>query len=116
MDHRSPQRTHLRFRSSRTLLSLSVSILGLLSLAVLLMGLMIQPQTAEDQPVLLFGIGVHIEPFGAQVSSIAIEAGAWPRTLDPNQMDYNRRPDFAADADHVIADLDELERLLITLA
>ncbi len=28
----------------------------------------------------------------------------------------NRRPDFAADADHVIADLDELERLLITLA
>ena len=80
--------------SSRTSLRLAASTLGLLLLAFLLLGLTNQTDTADDRPVLLFGIGVHIEPFGAQVSSIAIEAGARPRTLDPNQMDYNRRPDF----------------------
>lgn len=68
--------------------------LGLLLLLISLMGLTVQTRPTEEQPVLLFGIGVHIEPFGAQVSSIAIEAGARARTLDPNQMDYNRRPDF----------------------
>jgi len=68
--------------------------LGLLVLSFLLLGMTTQPDTAGDQPVLLFGIGVHIEPFGAQVSPIAIQAGARSRTLDPNQMDYNRRPDF----------------------
>lgn len=80
--------------SPQTALRLSASALGLLLLAFLLLGLTNQTDTAENQPVLLFGIGVHIEPFGAQVSSIAIEAGARPRTLDPNQMDYTRRPDF----------------------
>jgi len=63
-------------------------------LTFLLMGVTNQQQASQDQPVLLFGIGVHIEPFGAQVSPIAIQAGARPRTLDPNQMDYNRRPEF----------------------
>jgi hypothetical protein len=80
--------------SSRAPLRLAASTLGLLLLMSLLLGLTNQTDTADDQPVLLFGIGVHIEPFGAQVSSIAIEAGARPRTLDPNQMNYNRRPDF----------------------
>ena len=83
-----------RRTSSRAPLRLVASTLGLLLLTFLLLGLTNQTDTADDQPVLLFGIGVHIEPFGAQVSSIAIEAGARPRTLDPNQMDYNRRPDF----------------------
>ena len=83
-----------RRTSSRAPLRLVASTLGLLLLTFLLLGLTNQTDTADDQPVLLFGIGVHIEPFGAQVSSITIEAGARPRTLDPNQMDYNRRPDF----------------------
>ncbi len=51
-------------------------------------------EASSASPVLLFGIGVHIEPFGAQVSTIALEAGASLRTLDPRQMDYNQRPDF----------------------
>lgn len=84
MAHRLSLCTHRR-------LITSISVLFLM---FLLLGLTTQTDPAEDQPVLLFGIGVHIEPFGAQVSSIAIEAGARPRTLDPNQMDYNRRPDF----------------------
>ncbi|MEE8593410.1 MAG: hypothetical protein V3T03_04705, partial [Candidatus Bipolaricaulota bacterium] len=88
MVHRCSPRTHRKLTLS------IVPFLGFLLLSFLLLGMTTQPDTAGDQPVLLFGIGVHIEPFGAQVSSIAIEAGARPRTLDPNQMNYNRRPDF----------------------
>ena len=88
MVHRFSPRTH------RKLMLSIVPSLGLLVLSFLLLGMTTQPDTAGEQPVLLFCIGVHIEPFGAQVSSIAIEAGARPRTLDPNQLDYNRRPDF----------------------
>jgi len=88
MVHRFSPRTY------RKLMLSIVPSLGLLVLSFLLLGMTTQPDTAGDQPVLLFGIGVHIEPFGAQVSPIAIQAGARPRTLDPNQMDYNRRPDF----------------------
>lgn len=72
----------------------TASIAGCLLLAFALMGVISQDQANQAHPVLLFGIGVHIEPFGAQVSPIALAAGARPRTLDPNQMDYNRRPDF----------------------
>jgi len=71
-----------------------VAISGIALVAFLLMGVMNQESPSQGEPVLLFGIGVHIEPFDAQVSSIAIQAGAEPRTLDPRQMDYNRRPDF----------------------
>jgi len=84
MVHRLSSCTHRRL----------VTSISFLFLVFLLLGLTNQTDTAEDRPVLLFGIGIHIEPFGAQVSSIAIEAGARSRTLDPNQMDYNRRPDF----------------------
>ena len=88
MVHRFSPRTH------RKLMLSIVSSLGLFLLSFLLLGMTPQPDTAGDQPVLLFGIGVHIEPFGAQVSPIAIQAGAEPRRPNPNQMDYNRRPDF----------------------
>jgi hypothetical protein len=54
----------------------------------------VSQQAASRPPVLLFGIGVHIEPFGAQVSALALNAGAQLRTIDPRQMDYTRRPDF----------------------
>jgi len=81
-------------RTHRKLMLLIVPSLALLLLSFLLLGMTTQPDPAGEQPVSLFGIGVHIEPFGAQVSPIAIQAGARPRTLDPNQMDYNRRPDF----------------------
>ncbi len=81
-------------RTHRKLMLSILSSLGLLLLSFLILGVTTQPDTVDDHPVLLFGIGVHIEPFGAQVSPIAIQAGARSRTLDPNQMDYNRRPDF----------------------
>jgi hypothetical protein len=84
MAHRLPPFTHRRL----------IAAILFLFLTFLLLGLTTQPDTAGNQPVLLFGIGVHIEPFGAQVSSIAVKAGARPRSLDPNQMNYNRRPDF----------------------
>lgn len=88
MVHRCSPRTHRKLTLS------IVPFLGFLLLSFLLLGMTSQPDTAGDQPVLLFGIGVHIEPFGAQVSPIAIQAGAEPRGQDPNQMNYNRRPDF----------------------
>ena len=88
MVHRCSPRTHRK----RTLSI--VPSLGFLLLSFLLLGMTTQPDTAGDQPVLLFGIGVHIEPFGAQVSPIAIQAGAEPRGQNPNQMNYSRRPDF----------------------
>ena len=94
MAYRIASRAQRTLFLSRTRLRLAAPALGVLLLTVFLMGLTMQSSAARDQPVLLFGIGVHIEPFGAQVSSIAIEAGARPRALDPNQMDYNRRPDF----------------------
>ena len=83
-----------RSRLIRRVAITTLSIAGCFLLAFLLMGVTNQQQANPDQPVLLFGIGVHIEPFGAQVSPIAIQAGARPRVLDPNQMDYNRRSDF----------------------
>ncbi len=88
MVHRFSPCTHCKLMYS------IVPSLGLFLLLFLLLGMTTQPEPAGDQPVLLFGIGVHIEPFGAQVSPIAIETGARSRTLDPNQMDYNRRPNF----------------------
>ena len=88
MVHRCSPRTHRKLTLS------IVPFLGFLLLSFLLLGMTSQPDTAGDQPVLLFGIGVHIEPFGAQVSPIAIQAGAEPRGQDPNQINYNRRPDF----------------------
>lgn len=81
-------------RSIRRVVVTISSIAGCFLLAFLLMGVTNQQQASQEQPVLLFGIGVHIEPFGAQVSPIAIQAGAEPRGPNPNQMDYNRRPDF----------------------
>ncbi|MCK5584846.1 hypothetical protein KAJ02_02130, partial [Candidatus Bipolaricaulota bacterium] len=78
-----------RSRLIRRVAITTLSIAGCFLLAFLLMGVTNQQQANPDQPVLLFGIGVHIEPFGAQVSPIAIQAGARPRVLDPNQMDYN---------------------------
>lgn len=70
------------------------ALIGCSLLALVLLGSTAQAPDEAEHPVLLFGIGVHIEPFGAQVSPIALQAGAKARTLDPRQMDYNRRADF----------------------
>ena len=56
----------------------------------------------EASPPLLFGIGVHIEPFGAQVSQIAQAAGASPRAIDPRQMNYANRRDFERHVDDLL--------------
>jgi hypothetical protein len=66
--------------------------------ALLLGGLSLEADPSE-MPVLLFGIGVHVEPFGAKVSPTALAAGAIPRRIDPRQMDYTRRGDFERHAD-----------------
>jgi len=72
----------------------SARVVGCVCIALTL-GIGLQAEQESDEvPVLLFGIGVHIEPFGAQVSTIALDAGASLRTLDPRQMNYNQRPDF----------------------
>ena len=77
-----------------------VSVVACLLLTFTLLG--VTNQENQGGAVLLFGIGVHIEPFGAQVSPIAIQEGAKPRTLDPRQMNYNRRPDFERHVDDLL--------------
>ncbi len=69
--------------------------------AVLLVGQIVSGEPSE-LPVLLFGIGVHVEPFGAQVSPTALAAGAAPRRIDPRQMDYARRRDFERHAEDLL--------------
>lgn len=59
MAHRYSPRTH------RKLTLPIVAFPGFLLPSFLLLGMTTPPDTAGDQPVLLFGIGVHIEPFGA---------------------------------------------------
>ena len=66
------------------------------------------PSPAEDA-VLMFGIGVHIEPFGARVSQLALDAGASPTGVNPNQMDYHRRPDFVRHVDDLMLLADVVE-------
>jgi pimeloyl-ACP methyl ester carboxylesterase len=51
--------------------------------------------TSSDEAVLLFSIGMHIEPMGATVSEIALAAGATAKSgSDPRKPDYNKRVDF----------------------
>lgn len=72
----------------------SAYVLGCVCIALTL-GIGLRAEEGPDEiPVLLIGLGVHIEPFGAQVSTIAIGAGASPRTINSRQMNYNQRPDF----------------------
>ena len=85
--------------STRKPIAAFLSIAGCLFIALVLTAAASQDQAPSDEAVLLFGIGVHIEPFGAQVSPIAIQAGAKPRTLDPHQMNYNHRPEFERHVD-----------------
>ena len=66
------------------------------------------PPRTEDA-VLKFGIGVHIEPFGAQVSQIALNAGASPIGAGRNRMDYHRRPDFERHVDDLMQLADIVE-------
>jgi len=66
------------------------------------------PDPTEDA-VLLFGIGVHIEPFGARVSQLALDAGAAPIGTNPNQMDYRRRSDFERHVDDLLLLADTVE-------
>ncbi len=55
-----------------------------------------QPETPAEQPVLLFGIGMHIEPFGSTVSDLA--AGGFsnkqPQGGLKNSRDYHQIPFF----------------------
>lgn len=57
---------------------------------------------SSDEAVLLFSIGMHIEPMGAQVSEIALAAGATPKAgQDPRKPDYHNRPDFERHAENL---------------
>ncbi len=66
------------------------------------------PSPAGDA-VLLFGIGVHIEPFGAHVSPIALAAGASSIGAGHNRMNYHRRPDFERHVDDLSLLADTVE-------
>jgi len=66
--------------------------------------------SATAEPVLLFGIGMHIEPMGSQVSGIALAAGASPKMSDPRKPDYNRRTDFERAALSILQIADIVER------
>jgi pimeloyl-ACP methyl ester carboxylesterase len=70
------------------------------------------PEAADEpaESVLLFGIGMHIEPMGAQVSDTALTAGAIPKTTDPRRPDYNRRADFERAAQSILQLAEVVER------
>ena len=54
-----------------------------------------EASSSSDEAVLLFSIGMHIEPMGATVSEIALAAGATAKSdSDPRKPDYNNRADF----------------------
>jgi len=63
-----------------------------------------------DEPVLLFGIGMHIEPKGSHVSDIALAAGASPKGSDPRKPDYNRRADFERAVSSILQVVSIIER------
>ena len=66
------------------------------------------PDPTEDA-VLLFGIGVHIEPFGARVSQLALDAGAAPIGANANPMDYHRQANFERHVDDLMLLADVVE-------
>jgi len=53
-----------------------------------------QPETPTGEPVLLFGIGMHIEPFGSTVSDLAAGgiANKQPQSGSKNSRDYHQTP------------------------
>ena len=65
---------------------------------------------ASSEAVLLFGVGMHIEPMGAQVSSIALEAGARQSAVDPRRPDYREPQYFAQHVRNLLLLADVLER------
>ena len=55
-----------------------------------------EDESNANDPVLLFCIDMHIEPVEAQVSEIALAAGATPKPEDggPRKPDYHNRAYF----------------------
>jgi len=57
---------------------------------------------SSDKAVLLFSIGMHIEPMGAHVSEIALAAGATLKAgQDPRKPDYHNRAYFEQHAENL---------------
>lgn len=106
MLHQHPHRTRRWFG-----LALAATCLAT---AVFLIG---SAPSHGDNAVLLFGIGVHIEPFGACVSPIALDAGASPIGAASNRMDYRRQADFERHVDDLarLADVVESHGGLLTV-
>jgi len=66
---------------------------------------------ASGEAVLLFSIGMHVEPMGAQVSEIALAAGATAKAgQDPRKPDYHKRADFERHAENLRTLAEILER------
>jgi len=63
-----------------------------------------------SEGVLLFGLGMHVEPMGTQVSPIALAAGAAQGPVDPRRPDYHDRAYFQADTRNLRALAAILER------
>jgi len=89
--------------------------------AVMLIATLVAQGTATDgdasPPVLLIGLGLHVEPFGATVSPIAVNAGATERSPRSQQMDYHRRANFERHAENLrlLADLVEQREGAMTI-
>jgi len=57
---------------------------------------------SSDEAVLLFSIGMHIEPMGEQISEIALSAGATPKAgQDSRKPDYHNRAYFERHAENL---------------
>lgn len=64
----------------------------------------------SSEGVLLFGLGMHVEPMGSRVSPIALAAGATQTPTDPRRPDYRDRAYFQADVRDLRALAGILER------
>jgi len=62
-----------------------------------------EDESSTTNPVLFFCIGMHIEPMGAEVSEIALAAGATakPGDGDPGKPDYHNRAYFERHAENL---------------
>jgi len=60
--------------------------------------------------ILLFGVGMHIEPMGARVSEVALAAGAKQAPIDPRRADYRDPPYFAQHVRNLLTLASVLER------
>ena len=65
---------------------------------------------SPGEGILLFGVGMHIEPMGARVSEVALAAGAKRGPIDPRRADYRDPQYFAQHVRNLLTLAEVLER------